>query len=64
MAKVRIKLGEMNALALCTYTAVASVVNGAFGGGGSAPVEERNDLAQAPTFEMALLNINQALNFG
>jgi hypothetical protein len=48
---------------LCHYTSFAEVVNGIFSDG-SEKKDKRNDLAQAPSFESAIANINSALNFG
>lgn len=62
---MKLKLGELNAVTLCQYTSFAEVVNQAFGeGGGGTSSEKREDLAQAPSYESALNNINNALMFG
>jgi hypothetical protein len=70
IGRVKLKFGELNARMLCQFTAFAEVVNGVFGkgdsSGESAPLVkgEYNDLADAPSFEAALANINAALTFG
>lgn len=62
-ARIKLKFGQLHATTLSTYTAFAEVANAALGGGGETK-EERNDLAVAPSYEMALSQINGALNFG
>lgn len=68
ISRVKLKVGELNARMLCQYTAFAEVVNAALGGSkqssGHPQKGEFNDLAQGPSFEAAIANINRALNFG
>jgi hypothetical protein len=65
---VKLKLGELNARMMCQFTAFAEVVNGVFGdkksGDGSLVKGDYTDLADAPSFDAAIANINAALNFG
>lgn len=63
---MKLKLGELNAVALCQYTSFAAVVDAALGGGdGGGKDPDRVDLAAgAPSMEAAIANINAALNFG
>lgn len=63
---MKLKLGELNARMLCQYTCFAEVVGSIFGKSEDAPLRkgEFNDLADAPSFEAALANINSALTFG
>jgi hypothetical protein len=43
---------------------LVNVISAALGGGGETPKEDRTDLAQAPSYDMALVQINNALSFG
>lgn len=66
--RVKLKFGELNARMLCQYTSFGEVVAGLFGkkDDDDAPLVkgEYNDLADAPSFDAALVAINNALTFG
>lgn len=63
---MKLKLGEQNAILLCQYTSVSEVIGGIFSDGKDKPAGGGDfvDLAQGPTFESAIANINQALMLG
>lgn len=65
--RVKLKFGELNARMLCQYTSFGEVVAGLFGKkDDDEPLVkgEYVDLADAPSFDAAIANINNALMFG
>lgn len=66
MGRVKLKFGQLHAQSACIYQGVGLVVAQAFAdtkkdGPPKLVKGEYNDLAQAPSFEAAIANINAAL---